>query len=284
LPSEATRAELDVTRRSVDDLPRHARLITAIADNSRRRIVTSGPISDTWTDLSRRSREVLRQLGLDPIDGRADEVARAIAASRIRDAVLGELLGWHSGATFQAEGFRKESGRSDLLADATVVVDRLAPVIRSVRQLSGGAYARWQDLLDRDDVPGLLAFAASPDGLRFRPSLVLAVSRDLIKAQQFSACQSYLRAGVDRYPQDPMVHVVLAHVCRSVKPPDFAEALRHSSAASALQPDSVVFLVVLSMYYAELGAYDQAIAASRKAISLNPTWPASCRSRSAKSC
>jgi hypothetical protein len=70
-------------------------------------------------------------------------------------------------------------GHSDLPADVAVLANRLGPVIRSARQLSGGAYARWQDLLDRGDVPGLLAFAASPDGLRFRPSLVLAVNRDL---------------------------------------------------------------------------------------------------------
>ena len=94
LPGDATRTGLDVTRRSVDDLARHARLITAIADNSRRRAVTIGPISNTWTDLSRSSREVLRQFGLDLIDGRADEVARAVAASRIRDALLGMMLEW----------------------------------------------------------------------------------------------------------------------------------------------------------------------------------------------
>src|SRR5262249_6730855 len=161
----------------------------------------------------------------------------AIAASRIRDALFGVLREWLNSATLYAEMFRTFPGRSDLPADAPVVADRLGPVIRSARQLSGGAYARWRDLLDRDDVPGLRAFAASPDGLRFRPSLALAVGRDLQKAQQFSACQGYLRAAVDRYPHDPWVHFYLAQVCKGVKPPDFAEGLRHFSAASALQPD-----------------------------------------------
>ena len=49
----------------------------------------------TW-DSSNRHREALRQFGLDPIDGPADEVARAVAASRIRDSLLGMLLVWHN--------------------------------------------------------------------------------------------------------------------------------------------------------------------------------------------
>src|SRR5262249_35537254 len=44
----------------------------------------------------------------------------------------------------------------------------------------------------------------------------------------------------------------------------------HSSAASALQPDGGEFLVNVAVYYNKLGAHDQAIAACRKRISLNP--------------
>ena len=88
-------------------------------------------------------------------------------------------------------------------------------VIRSARQLSGGAYARWQDLLDRHDVPGLVAFAASPDGLSFRSTLVGALGRDLQQAKEFAACRAYLRAAVDRYPHDAWLHHDLAVACMS---------------------------------------------------------------------
>ena len=57
--------------------------------------------------------------------------------------------------------------------------DRLWKVIGTTRKLCGGSYARWQDLMDRNDVPGLVAFAASQEGLSLRADLVGALGRDL---------------------------------------------------------------------------------------------------------
>jgi tetratricopeptide (TPR) repeat protein len=54
-----------------------------------------------------------------------------------------------------------------------------------------------------------------------------------------------------------------------VVPPDHAEALRHHSAASALRPDRATLLFMVGKAYADLGAYDQAIAAYRKAIAMS---------------
>ena len=176
--------------------------------------------------------------------------------------------------TMLAGLLRKNPGRSDLPADAPVVADRLGRVIRSARQHSGGAYARWQDLLDRGDVPGLVAFAASPDGLAFRSTLVGAMGRDLLQAEEHPACRAYLRAAVDRYPHDAWLHHDLARACGMMEPPNHAEALRHYAAASALQPDCAWFLVMVASNYADLGAYDQAIAAYRKVIAMSPFYTA----------
>jgi tetratricopeptide (TPR) repeat protein len=268
LPGEAILAELESTRRTVDDLARHTRLTTAAADNSRRFANELGGSGNPFQGLIR-SREIFRQFGLDPIDGPADEVARAIAASRIRDALLGELLRWHLHVKRLAPLIKRNPDDPDLPADAPVLADRLGRVIRSARQLSGGAYARWQGLLDRHDVPGLIAFAASPDGLSFRSPLVIAVGRDLLYAQEYRACRSYLRAAVDRYPYHPWLHSDLATVCESVDPPDYAEALRHSAAASALMPGSAWYHLMVGWQYDHLGAYDQAIAAYRKVMSMS---------------
>jgi tetratricopeptide (TPR) repeat protein len=175
------------------------------------------------------------------------------------------LLVWHTRAVRFMQ-YRDP----ELPADASVIPDRLERVIRSARQLSGGTYARWQDLLDRHDVPGLVAFAASPDGLSFRSSLVGALDRDLIKANEFAACRAYLRAAVERYPHDAWLHFDLAFACKSVQPPDFAEALRHDSLASGLRPDCALFHLWVGGDYAELGSYDRAIAAYRKVVSLAP--------------
>jgi serine/threonine protein kinase len=275
LADDVTRAGLEATRPAVDDLARHTRLIIASADNSRRFAdEMGGTVAGAQAGLCRRAREAVRQFGLDPIHGQADEVARAVAYSRIRDVLLGVLLEWHRHATKLAERLRKDPGRSDLPADAPVVADRLGRVIRSARQRSGVAYARWQNLLDRGDVPGLVAFADSPDGLAFRSTLLSAMGRDLKQAKAHPACRAYLRAAVERYPHDAWLHTDLAEACGLVAPPNHAEALRHYAAASALQPDCAWFLVMVARSYAALGAYDQAIEGYRKVIAMSPFYTA----------
>jgi serine/threonine protein kinase/tetratricopeptide (TPR) repeat protein len=275
LADDVTRARLEDMRRAVDDLARHTRLIIASADNSRRFAdEMGGAVSNARSGLCRRAREAVGQFGLDPIDGQADEVARAVAASRIRDALLGVLLEWHKHATMLAGRLRNNPGGSDLPADAPVVADRLGRVIRLARQRSGGAYARWQELLDRGDVPGLVAFAESPDGLAFRSTLLSAMGRDLAHAGAHPACRGYLKAAVERYPHDAWLHNDLARACELMAPPNHAEALRHCAAASALQPDCAWFLVTVASNYALLGAYDQAIEGYRKVIAMSPFYTA----------
>jgi tetratricopeptide (TPR) repeat protein len=160
---------------------------------------------------------------------------------------------------------------SDSPAANAVVTERLGRAIRSARQLCGGAYARWQDLLDRNDVPGLVAFAASPEALAFRSALVGALGRDLREASQYQACRTFLRAAVNRYPHDVWLHHDLATVCRVwMQPPDYAEALSHLSVASVLRPDSALFYLHLGITYSALGSYDDAVAAYRKSIALCP--------------
>src|SRR5262249_41703715 len=90
--------------------------------------------------------------------------------------------------------------------------------------------------------------------------------------EEHRTCQAYLRAAVDRYPHDAWLHNDLTQACGASEPPDHAEALRHHSAASALRPDSAWFLLMIGSDFARLGAYDQAIAAYRKLISLSPFY------------
>jgi tetratricopeptide (TPR) repeat protein len=173
------------------------------------------------------------------------------------------LLEWRADAAALAKAPQK-------YPDAPAARDRLDLVIRSARQWSGGAYARWQDSLDREDVPGLVALAASPDGLSFGPTLVGALAMDLLDAKEYVASRTYLRAAVDRYAHDAWLHHYLAQACRLVKPPDYAEALRHHLAASVRRPDSAYFHAMAGIDYLALGSPDQAIAAYRKAIALAP--------------
>jgi eukaryotic-like serine/threonine-protein kinase len=271
LPGEAALTELASARRLVDDLVRHTRLIAAHAGSRQKYANESGnriPGGNYYTpvaDLCNRHDEALRQFGLDPIDGNPDEVVRAVAASRIRDSLLGMLAEWHSHA-----GTLSATRVSGLRVSPAVARDRLARVIRSARQLSGGAYAKWQDLRDRDDVPGLVAFATSPESLNFRPTLLGALGADLLRAKQHAACQTFLRAAVDRHPHDVWLHYDLYLACRDARPSDDVGALRHLSAASARLHDSPMFHQRLGTCYAALGSRDQSVAAFRKAIALDP--------------
>jgi serine/threonine protein kinase/tetratricopeptide (TPR) repeat protein len=269
-PTDATVADLASARQVVDELARHTRLIASCAANQRKfaddlNVAEGHP----RTQLAMRHREAFKQFGLDPVQGNADEVARAVAASRLRDALLGYLLEWHVHAEYV---YKMRQKFPDLVPDSPtadpIVKDRLVQVVRSARQLSGGAYARWQDLLDRKNIPGLVAFAASPDGLSFRSQLVNALARDLDHAKEYSACQTFLRAAVDRYPHDVWLQHDLYINCYSMQPPDWLEGLRHMSAASVLWPDSGYFQLQIGYCYDALGSYDLAVAAFRKAIVL----------------
>jgi serine/threonine protein kinase/tetratricopeptide (TPR) repeat protein len=270
-PTEETLADLAATRQAVDDLARHTRLITARLRNLEQFADSGQNTALRCAAFCSRYAEALRQFGLDPVHDPADEVARAVAASRIRDPLLGMLWDWHDSAAYLAKLHQQYPDRVPDSPDANAVVDEhLVRVIRSARQLCGGAYARWQDLLDRNDVPGLVAFAASPDALTFRSTLVAALGDDLRQAAQYPASRTFLRAAVDRYPHDNGLQFDLWRVCMVAEPPDYAEALRHISAACVLRPDSAHLYRCLGATYAGLGSYDHAAAAYRKSLALFP--------------
>jgi serine/threonine protein kinase len=273
-PTDKTFAVLVSARQVVDEVARHTRLVTACAANRRKlaeEVNGAAAGLNARAQVANRQHEAFMQFGLDPIRADADKVARAIAASRIRDALLGMLLEWHVHAEFSWEIRQKypDLVPDDPAADP-VVKDRLVQVIRTARILSGGAYARWQELLDRKDVPGLVAFAASPDGLSFRSTLVAGIGRDLRSAKEYSACRTFLRAAVDRYPHDVWLQSDLILACQSIQPPDWPEALRHASAASVQWPDIGVFHLHIAECYFRLGSYDQADVAFQKSIALCP--------------
>jgi serine/threonine protein kinase/tetratricopeptide (TPR) repeat protein len=252
-----TRVDLTVARHDVEDLARHTRLLVAGTANlwqlADERSGENRPQAEA--DFCTRQREAFARFGLDPLAGPAEEVARTVAASRLRDALLGMFLEWRARAA--------DPGTKD----------RLRQVVGTVRRLSGGAYARWQDLLDRNDVAGLVAFAASPEGLAFPASLVRALGRDLTAAQEFAACRTFLRAATDRYPRDPWLHLYLFQTCRQIEPAAPQEALRHIAAACVLRPDSAVFHLLLGACYSDLRAYDLAVPAYLKSIALYPDSP-----------
>ena len=203
-------------------------------------------------DFCARQREAFLHFGLDPLAAPTEKVARTVTDSRLRDPLLGLLLEWQ------------------LHGDAATK-RLLGQVVGAARRRAGGAYARWQDLLDRKDVAGLVAFSISPDGLNLPERLVGALGRDLSDARQLRACLAYLRAGTDRYPHDAWLHFDLFGVCRDISPPEPQEALRHMAAACVLKPESALFHLQLGACYSTLKSYDRAVQAFRKSIALYPS-------------
>jgi serine/threonine-protein kinase len=252
-PDETALTDLASTRRELNELARYTRLIRALTENSHK--VAQEVSGEGWWEaegrLALRHGEALRDFGLDPLREPVDEVAQAVASSRLRDVLLAALLDWH-----WHDGGQQQR-------------QRLWRVIRSARQRSGGAYVRWQKLLDDKDVRGLMAFAASPDGLSFRSGLSSALFRDLRDARQYAAARTFARAAIDRYPHDVRLQLDLADLCLlRMYPPEYTETLQHISAAAALRPDSAVFHLYVGDCYVGLGSYEQAFVSYRKAIEL----------------
>ena len=251
--SEQARVDLTAAWQEAADLARHTRLLVAgraslwqLADD-----LNGQNVPRAEADFCARQREAFSRFGLLPLEKPAEEVARTVAASRLRDPLLGLLLEWR------------------LHGDAATK-KRLWLVIGAARRNSGGAYARWQDLLDRKDVAGLVAFAASPDGLALPERLVGALGRDLSAARRLPAKLTYLRSAADRYPHDPWLHFDLFETCRDIQPAEPYEALRHIAAACVLRPESAMFHLELGICYSRLQAHDLAAQAFRKSIALHP--------------
>jgi tetratricopeptide (TPR) repeat protein len=150
--------------------------------------------------------------------------------------------------------------------------ERLAMVARAVRLHLGGPYARWQGLLDRNDVPGLVAFAGTPEPLEFRAWVLARLGTDLREAREHDAERDLQRAAIARYPHEVWLRYDLLLACLNTNPPALHEALHHAAAAVTLQPGSPEMHRLLGLVYQRLGDLDRAITCCREAVRLNPKF------------
>lgn len=246
-PDKITR-DLFAARTEVDEVVRHTRLLQSIRTHSYQ--FADESTGQGWSEPVReytpRIVGYLTEFGLDPINGSVDEIAEAIATSRSRDDLIHAIQGWH----FHCGG------------------DRLARIVRLARLKSGGAYARWQELLDSNDVSGLVRFAQSLEEFQLGAKIMQSVYLNLRAANQLTACKTLLRLGTERSPHEVWFHFDLAGICLEMNPPEYAEALHHSSAAVLLRPSSAAFQLRLGDCYAGLGQYSLAGQCYSKSIEL----------------
>ena len=174
-PGPAALAELAGAREAVDELARRTRLLrdcVASQDTFANSLDGNNPLARRAA-LCKDHGAAFARFGLDPLGGSTAEIARTIATSRLRDTLLGLLLEWYCHAAYLSDLQKSRPGFDPGCPEARQQArERIRQVVRSARMLSGGAYARWQDLLDRKDVPGLVAFAGSLEALTLRSPLI----------------------------------------------------------------------------------------------------------------
>jgi tetratricopeptide (TPR) repeat protein/tRNA A-37 threonylcarbamoyl transferase component Bud32 len=254
-PDPETAADLAAARTEVDDLARHTRLITDVS-----RSQDQFAVEYRSEKHIERTRAAFQRFGFDPCADPEAEIARRIASSRIRDGLLGALL---------ELGYHLEAGNAISLWRSPEK-DHVARVAGATRLHLGGAYARWQVLLDRHDVAGLVALSRTPEVLSFGPWIVSRLSTNIRDAGQPQAARELLRAAVARYPQYPWLRLDLMWACRDPQSPSYQEALRHAGAIVALLPDSAGSYVELASAYLAAGDRDQALATCRE---ITQRWP-----------
>src|SRR5262249_23170478 len=197
-PDAGTVADLAAARADVEDLARHTRLIT---DVSRSQVQFA--VEYRSEKHIERIRAAFQRFGLDPCADPEAEIARWIASSRIRDGMLGALL---------ELGYHLERGTASSSRQSPEK-DYVARVAGATRLHLGGAYARWQELLERNDVAGLVALSRTPEVLSFGPWVVSRLGSTIRDAGQLQAARELLRAAVARYPQYPWLHLDLMWAC-----------------------------------------------------------------------
>ena len=254
LLSKLTLAELVAARQDVEDLTRHTRLLVAgtanlwqFADD-----LNGQNVRRAEANFCTREADAFVQFGLDPLSGPVEEAARTVALSRLRDPLLGYFLEW-----------QLHTASPDLK-------NRLGQVVGAARRLAGGTYARWQDLLDRKDVTGLVAFATSPDGLSFPASLVGALGRDLSTAQQFPACLKYLPLPPTAILTIPGCTLTCAEYANRSSRRSHTRPCDTWQRPARWRPDSALFHLQLGACYASVQAFDLAVRAYLKSIALYP--------------
>ena len=92
----------------------------------------------------------------------------------------------------------------------------------------------------------------------------------LLQMGEFSDGLKLLQQAQRRHPGDFWINHELALALAKAEPPQYDEAIRYSTVAVALRPDSPGAHNELGIALADKGEYDAAIAACREAIRLKP--------------
>src|SRR5205085_5681618 len=122
----------------------------------------------------------------------------------------------------------------------------------------------------RGDFKAQRQLAARPEFARLRPATAAFLGRQFHHRGETEQALELLMTVQQRHSDDFWINEELGVTYRTTNPPRLDQAIRYFTAAVALRPRSAGARVNLGGTLGRAGAYDEAIAAYRKAIELNP--------------
>jgi serine/threonine-protein kinase len=201
--------------------------------------------------------EAFQQYGLEVAALEAEEAARRVRASAIRERLTAALDDWAD-----CRGKNPDRGGTEALR----AVARLAdddPWRQRLREAAG-----------RSDRAALEALAEQEHTLSKGPTGLVWLASSLRSAGNLALAERLLRQAQAAHPADFWVNFKLAYILTEEKGAAHGEAVRFYQAALALRPQSPVVHSNLGVALKDKGQMDEAIAEYRQAIRLNKDFPA----------
>jgi tetratricopeptide (TPR) repeat protein len=201
--------------------------------------------------------EAFQRYGLEVTTLGAEEAARRVRASAIRERLTEALEDW----AFCRNNKADPGGAKALRALVRLADDD--PWWQRARKVAG-----------RADRAALEALAEQEETLSKGSASLVWLARALRGAGSGALAERLLRQAQAGHPADFWVNFELADTLIEKKVPDAGEAVRFCQAALALRPQSPVVHSNLGVALAAKGQLDEAIAEFRQALRLNKDYPA----------
>jgi tetratricopeptide (TPR) repeat protein len=199
---------------------------------------------------------VFREYGIDVEALPAEEAAARIAASHIKLDLVLSLDRWATSLRFDAR--KLDPKRWQRLLAISRAADPDPWRLRYIAATEAG------------DLPALRELAKQADLNRMRSRILADLGDSLRVAGDPEAAVSFLRKVQKRHPADYTVNSCLAWAFRSLKPPQWDEAIVFRRIAVAVRPQSSLANFYLGFSLQMVGKLDDAIDYYRAAVELDP--------------
>jgi serine/threonine-protein kinase len=248
---EALRERVDTLRNDLRE-QEHNRRMVARLEEARHGIDTSkrGPSKSAGAAYA----AAFRDYDIDVLTLPRDQAVERLRSRPIRSKLATALDIW--ALLFETDGERQKA-----LQDLAKAVDPDPDT------------ARYRAALERGDLEELKGLAASPKAASLPPPTILVLASSLISKEAVAEAEALLRRAQLIYAGDFDINSFLAWLLLEVrKPPQVSEAIRFYSIAVALRGHSAAAHVSLGNALRAKGRFDEAIAACRKGLELDPEY------------